>query len=300
MEDGHYVIGVIGNILDEKHYRAMGSARWLFDWLVFRQTKPNGSVLGGQPVKDEVIHAQTGWPLKRIRAWREILEHYPYIKSRRTPYGTVYRVLKPKKFSRRQIALPIEEVVPKNGHLPKKSSARKRELAPNVVPVFGNPVPENGKNKEDSQKTTINADSQKTLVNSEFELTSAPDDPPSPDLLLKIWQDEHGPLPGVMVFSDNRVGKCRARLNAHAGKVFSFLEEFRRAVNKAAHNVFLCGGGRTGWKATFDWFIENDRNYAKVLEGNYDGERRRANAREALTDSQIKQSLANLGLSEVH
>jgi hypothetical protein len=49
-----------------------------------------------------------------------------------------------------------------------------------------------------------------------------------------------------------------------------FIDQFTRAVVKAQETPFLRGEGPKGWKADFDWFIANDRNVVKVLEGKYD------------------------------
>jgi hypothetical protein len=46
-------------------------------------------------------------------------------------------------------------------------------------------------------------------------------------------------------------------------------DDFRRLFEKAARSAFLQGKNRSGWRATFDWLIEED-NMAKVLDGNYD------------------------------
>ena len=39
---------------------------------------------------------------------------------------------------------------------------------------------------------------------------------------------------------------------------------------KAQASSFLKGDNKRGWKASFDWFFENDKNWVKVYEGNYD------------------------------
>ena len=46
--------------------------------------------------------------------------------------------------------------------------------------------------------------------------------------------------------------------------------EFALAVRRAAQTPFLAGAGDRGWRANFDWFIANDTNVRRVLEGCYD------------------------------
>ena len=36
---------------------------------------------------------------------------------------------------------------------------------------------------------------------------------------------------------------------------------------------FLKGESKRGWKASFDWVFENDKNWVKVWEGNYDNDK---------------------------
>lgn len=61
--------------------------------------------------------------------------------------------------------------------------------------------------------------------------------------------------------------QCRTRLAKNPGK---FIDQFTRAVKKAQETPFLRGEGSKGWRADFDWFISNDRNVVKVLEGKHD------------------------------
>lgn len=63
--------------------------------------------------------------------------------------------------------------------------------------------------------------------------------------------------------SDSRRKKLAVRLQEKAFDFFRILE-------KAKDSPHLRGENRDGWKMTFDWMIENDKNYCKILEGNYD------------------------------
>jgi len=90
--------------------------------------------------------------------------------------------------------------------------------------------------------------------------------------LFDIYQQENNRLPGVKAFTDERKRKCQSRINRaeRDGRLEQFLPDFREAVRKAQLTPFLRGEGSTGWKASFDWFIANDTNIYKVLEGKYD------------------------------
>ena len=70
-------------------------------------------------------------------------------------------------------------------------------------------------------------------------------------------------LPKVTKITEGRKLKIKARL-----KNFN-TNDLQNAFIKAEQSDFLSGRNGT-WKASFDWFFENDSNITKVLEGNYD------------------------------
>jgi hypothetical protein len=86
-------------------------------------------------------------------------------------------------------------------------------------------------------------------------------------VLVEIYKTANKKLPQVLEFGSERRDKCRRRLARGPKK---FFDQFTRAVIKAQETPFLCGEGDRGWKADFDWFIANDRNVIRVLEGRYD------------------------------
>ena len=49
------------------------------------------------------------------------------------------------------------------------------------------------------------------------------------------------------------------------------------AIHKVGESAFLMGNKGSGWQATFDWFIRPN-NFPKVLDGNYDDNKRGVNA----------------------
>lgn len=70
-------------------------------------------------------------------------------------------------------------------------------------------------------------------------------------------------LPKIRMLTDDRKAKIKNRL-----KKFD-INDLQNVFIKAEKSNFL--SGRSGnWKASFDWFFENDMNMVKVLEGNYD------------------------------
>ncbi|HVB99021.1 MAG TPA: hypothetical protein VNJ12_06770 [Candidatus Dormibacteraeota bacterium] len=98
------LIGARAGLLDPKHVRAMGSARWLYDWILWRVTSEQdgvGRVLGGSPVRCEEIAADLGVGLRTIYRWMDRLRG-PYIRTRHVVahgrHGLTIEVLKSKKF----------------------------------------------------------------------------------------------------------------------------------------------------------------------------------------------------------
>jgi hypothetical protein len=87
---------------------------------------------------------------------------------------------------------------------------------------------------------------------------------PYPRMLLEIYEQERGPLPSVKDETDKRLTKCRRSLLSHSRDQEKFLANFRASVRKASQLTW------PGWRPSFDWFVDNDTNYMKVLEGNYD------------------------------
>lgn len=69
-------------------------------------------------------------------------------------------------------------------------------------------------------------------------------------------------LPKVKVVSEPRKRKLKTRLKKYS------VEDFETVFRKAEASSFLTGGGERGWKADFDWLIE-EKHMVKVLEDSY-------------------------------
>ena len=82
-------------------------------------------------------------------------------------------------------------------------------------------------------------------------------------MLIEYWNNNIcAPVPKVEKITKYRKAKIRIRLTE---KEF----DYETAIRKINESDFL--SGRSGdWSATFDWFVGNDKNYIKILEGNDD------------------------------
>jgi len=125
---------------------------------------------------------------------------------------------------------------------------------------------ERTENKTKQNKTKqINNNNNKTLSSEPPKTTDS--DPCPYDAILKLFNETCKSLPKVKVLSNSRKDKLRRRWK-DIGSIDGFLGLFTVTEETA----FLRGENKNGWTATFDWLIENDRNYAKVLEGNYNSQ----------------------------
>lgn len=96
-------VPVSNGLLEPKHYRAMGDAIWLYLYLLDKQTRRvdkdgHGKVSGGMPIRDSVIAGALGSSRRTVIRWRGVLERGGYITARRTSFGHVYAITKPKKW----------------------------------------------------------------------------------------------------------------------------------------------------------------------------------------------------------
>ena len=93
--------GLRGGLFDARHYERMGSAVWLYGWLVLRQTHQHGTVgwvLGGSAISYREIEEETGFNCRTLERWMQALRAGGYIETEAAPTGVIIRILKAKKF----------------------------------------------------------------------------------------------------------------------------------------------------------------------------------------------------------
>lgn len=102
-------------------------------------------------------------------------------------------------------------------------------------------------------KETIQKTIQKTDIDSSY--------------YQELWNrfaEKHS-LAKIVKLSDKRKSKIRLRIKESK----DFKRLFLEVVKCADATPFLLGSNKNGWQICFDWIIENDTNYLKVLEGKY-------------------------------
>lgn len=100
MRSKDFNTGLRGVLFEARHYERMGSAVWLYAWLVLRQTHQIGTtgwVLGGAPIRYEEIKEETGFNARTLERWMRILRRHGYIETQSVPGGIVVRITKAKK-----------------------------------------------------------------------------------------------------------------------------------------------------------------------------------------------------------
>ena len=93
--------GLKGGIFEQKHFRAMGNALWLFGWLCMRQCQINGSGEGlphyGNPLTFKKISEDTGFSRRTIEKWTAVLTRTGYIHTKRiSNSGVIFFIHKAK------------------------------------------------------------------------------------------------------------------------------------------------------------------------------------------------------------
>ncbi len=100
MREKNFNTGLRGVLFEARHYARMGSAIWLYGWLVLRQTHQTGTtgwVLGGAPICYREIEGETGFNRRTLERWMSQLRRNEYIETEAAPGGVVVRILKAKK-----------------------------------------------------------------------------------------------------------------------------------------------------------------------------------------------------------
>lgn len=156
----------------------------------------------------------------------------------------------------------IQELIGSEG----KSAERVRKFRQKQKALPCNKVKQNGNieieiDKEKELDKDIDKDIKK-YVKKEMNKTEYI---PSSEL-INLWNESKlENVPKITMLSQDRYKKYKLR--AAAGL------DFRAILNKIKQSDFLQGKNKDGWTVTFDWIIGNDKNWIKVMEGNYDNKK---------------------------
>lgn len=118
-----YPFTIYSGLLSPEHYKKIGSALWLFLWLISSTTNEVekdgvtwGIVLGNKPLKLKEMAEVFDVNEKTIRRWLDDLEKNGYINVNRAPYGLMISVRNSKKFKRERMDKNVHSRLDKNVH----------------------------------------------------------------------------------------------------------------------------------------------------------------------------------------
>jgi hypothetical protein len=83
--------------------------------------------------------------------------------------------------------------------------------------------------------------------------------------LFSTYWNSKSRLTKCFKMTRKRLGKLNTRMSE---KVFA--DNWQQIIDKANDSDFLTGQNDRSWTITIGWVLDNDSNYIKVLEGNYD------------------------------
>ena len=97
------------------------------------------------------------------------------------------------------------------------------------------------------------------------------------DEIVKAYNEFCADLPTVRILTDDikeKINECMQMYTA---------AEICEAFKRAGESDFLKGKNKIGWSASFGWIFQGD-NIAKILNGNYDNEIKKADKQTDLDD----------------
>lgn len=86
--------------------------------------------------------------------------------------------------------------------------------------------------------------------------------------VLKLWNGTMKKVPKIRSLTQERKNKIKLRVSEMGG-----WDEAKQTLALCFQKIEesdFCNGSTGRWMASFDWFFENDKNWLKVYEGNYD------------------------------
>ena len=89
------------------------------------------------------------------------------------------------------------------------------------------------------------------------------------DRIRDLWNETCKGFNNVHTLSKSRKAKISVRVTEMGG-VEKAMETIEKLFREVSESNFHNGDNDRSWKASFDWLFENDKNWVKVMEGNYD------------------------------
>jgi hypothetical protein len=197
-------------------------------WLVKRQTKANGLVLGGTPITYAMIEAETNFPARSLRRWMRVLRVECYVEISYLDYKKLkIRILKSKKFNYKQIPLALEQPA-RSGRSDSSLSANSgRSLRPEVADVPA----KSGRFKQSGIRRSIDSKAEEeAAAATKIAFESLSSEPFGPLEFRQEWRAQYEGMNGGG-FTDameRTIQNCQARKIKIPGMFFTL----KRAVER--------------------------------------------------------------------
>lgn len=166
-----------------------------------------------------------------------------------------------------------------------QNDAKNQESDANAMQMQENPMQDYAnKGKESKEKESKEYNESNTLDSSEKEFSGVPaseqvDDDSEQEkekssakkekidfaAVVELYHKNCLSFPRIIKLSDARKQKVKSRLIEMKNDL-NLLETVFKAME---NSKFLRGENRNGWQATFDWVFDNEKNWLKIIEGNY-------------------------------
>ena len=93
--------------------------------------------------------------------------------------------------------------------------------------------------------------------------------------IIEMYHSVCVDYPKLVKMSPSRKNKIKIRFQemaelAESAGYADAYQVLQAVLQKMQDSAFMRGDSNRGWKADFDWLIDNDKNWLKVLEGKYD------------------------------
>lgn len=167
---------------------------------------------------------------------------------------------------------------------PDDSQGENADCGSQTITKITNITNDNSDNKNNKAYQAITSDNNKIKENkinfSEKECDkSHSKESIAAKMFLNCWNNHCGQygLPRIRELTDKRKRKIALRLkefeaagHCDLGKAASLQRFLLDLCMKICRSPFLRGESASGWRANFDWLIENGDSWRKILDGNYD------------------------------
>jgi hypothetical protein len=121
------------------------------------------------------------------------------------------------------------------------------------------------KSEQKVQQTAIPPYTPSIFLNKDNEGTSVKPEETPTKKIIEMYHATCKSFPRLQKITQARVLKIRLRWLEMGRSI----ETMQKVFDNMESSNFLRGDNRRGWKASFDWIMENDKNWVKVAEGNY-------------------------------